>query len=477
MMTDNFVKGLFLVVLVIAGFSGNAQDKFGATHSNYSPTNSVHLNPSSMLDAKTWLDIHIVGAGSYVNNNFLAIEDNSWLNVAQQRQVDENQLLYNTNRNRYHFYNRNNVSALSAVLSQGDHAFGLSFNGYTYADARNINNAIAQPLAQYLNGQNVDDLSNLDVNNLRLNALSYGEVKLSYAYTFKKVFRELWMFGGSFKKIFPVAGGAAKVSEANYSILPNDLLAVGRFQGDVMFNQSPEFILLGGMGIDLGFTFQKMQERSSIYFPNSQKSGCKRNHYIYKIGISVLDLGSVKFKEATTQSYAVQVDSITVNPSSNIESILSSVTTGQEASGINKTNKMSLPTVLSLQLDFNVWNNMFYINGTLIQGIPPFSGSFGPRRANSLSITPRFETKWFDIAMPFSIYEYRQAQLGLSTRLYFLTIGTDKLLSIFVPSDLYGADIYAQIKVPLYKNPKCKDKSFNSKKSRKKRKKLCEAYW
>lgn len=471
------MKTTIIILFISLNIALCAQDKFGAVHSNYSPTNSVHLNPSSMLDAKTWLDIHIVGFGAYVNNNFAAIENESWLSVSRQRQIDNSQFFYNTNRNNYHFYNRTNVGALSAVLSQGDHAFGLSFNSYAYADIRRVDNSLAEPLALILRNETPTDFTGIDVEKLRANASGYAEAKFSYGHTFNKMHSEMLMFGVSVKKIFPLAGGGAKISEANYAVLPNDFVAINRFVGDVMYSQNPEFTLLGGMGIDLGFTFQKMQDRVTTYFPNSPKNGCNPKFYKYKIGVSLLDVGNIKYNEANSEIYAVDVDSLLIGPNANIENVLNSVTTGQETGAISKPNKMSLPTVLSLQMDFNVWNNMFYINGSIVQGIPPFANSFGVRRANSLSVTPRFETKWFDVGMPFSLYEYKQAQLGLSVRLYSLTIGTDKLLSLFIPSDLYGADIYAMLKVPLFKNPKCKDRGFNSKKARKKRSKLCDAYW
>lgn len=454
-----------------------AQEKFGAVHSNYSPTNSVHLNPSSMLDAKTWLDIHIVGVGSYFNNNFVAIQNQSIIQMINAGEIDESQLGYNINRNKYHVYNRTDLSSFSAVLSQGDHAFGLSFNSFAYADIRKLDNNIALPLSQFLQGQNVTDFTDLSIEKLRANTTSYGEAKLSYAYTYKKIYKEMLMFGVSVKKIFPFVGGAAKIIDANYTIQSNDLLTINNFQGDVMFNQTPEFHLLGGIGLDIGFTYQKMQERSSTYYPNSTKSGCRPKFYKYKIGVSIIDIGYVKFKTSTSDIYAVDVDSLVVDPRSDIENVLNSVTTIGESGNIRKPNRMGLPTVFSLQFDYNAWGNKFYINSSIVYGIPPFSSNYGVRRANSLSFTPRFETKWFDVALPFSLYEYNRAQLGLSMRFYFLTIGTDKLLGYFISQDLYGADIYAQLKVPLFRNPKCKDKGMNSKKGRRKRKKLCDAYW
>ncbi|MFD1550688.1 hypothetical protein DNU06_06220 [Putridiphycobacter roseus] len=468
------IKFIFIYLLIWSG-AVYGQDKFGALHSNYSPTNSVHINPTSMLDAKTWLDIHIVGLGSYVNNNLLAIENTSALALARGQEITVDQLTFNDNRNNYHVYNRNDVSALSVILSQGDHAFGLSFQGQSFVDLRRLNSSISEPLSRLLSGDSIHDFSNFDLNNLKANGISYGEVKISYAYTFKKINRDMFMIGVSVKKLFPIVGAAGKVSEANYQILQNNDVFINRFVGDIMYSQSPSFTLKGGVGLDLGFTYQKMKDRSSTYFPNSSRNGCTPKFYRYKIGVSIIDIGRLKLENTDPETYAVDERDLTIS-----ENTLSSVNTGTAEGAINNPTKIGLPTALSVQLDFNVWENKFYINGTLTHGIPPFINSFGVRRASSLSVTPRFETKWFDIAVPFSLYEYSRPQMGFSLRLYSLTIGTDKLWSTLVRSNMYGADIYAQLKVPLFKNPACKEKNGRSKsrsgKRKHKKRKVCAAY-
>ena len=98
-------------------------------------------------------------------------------------------------------------------------------------------------------------------------------------------------------------------------------------------------------------------------------------------------------------------------------------------------------------------------------------------------MTPRFETYWFEAALPISLYEYQYPQLGLSLRLGPLSIGTDKLGHWIKQSDLYGADIYFHLKVPIRYNPKCKGRSkgvrgIGGKKGKgfKKKKVPCDAY-
>jgi len=213
----------------------------------------------------------------------------------------------------------------------------------------------------------------------------------------------------------------------------------------------------------LGFTYQRMYSGCDSYYPNSKRGGCSPLHYKYKIGVSITDLGYAKFNpdninyigyalgENDVLNYADLTTELETFPE-----ILADREANPTEGLIRHPEKMSLPTAISIQFDRNILPHFLYFNATWVHGIRPTKGAFGPRRAHSLSFTPRFETKWLDLALPISIYEYQKLQLGFSFRLYFLTIGTDKLLNLFVPSDIYGADLYFHLKVPLFRNPKCK---------------------
>ena len=52
------MKKLFLIFIIFSKTSKcYVQENYGSLHSNYMPSNSVLVNPSSMLDAKTRLEI------------------------------------------------------------------------------------------------------------------------------------------------------------------------------------------------------------------------------------------------------------------------------------------------------------------------------------------------------------------------------------------------------------------------------------
>lgn len=428
-----------------------------------------------MLDAKVWLDVNIVGVGSYVNNNLVYLEDHSWggvmrdLNkfrkgeITEDRLPSENDIGYNQGKRNYHLYNRNFVTGPSGVWSQGDHAAGLAFGVRSYTSVRRVPRYIGQfvenGVSQYTPQHDID----YSVQDLRVASLQFGEIKGSYAYTFLKRRRNMFMGGITLSKFISVAGAGANVYNFDFNV-DNDTTAIlYDVQADAMYTSNPRMNWKGGMGLDLGFTYQKMMGEAGSYFPNSPKLGCSAVPYKYKIGVSIIDIGSLKFDPDDIQFAGYEFDNYTWeqypsqqvdgdNPLDLFAALESDIDEGQ----VRKTNKIRLPTFLSAQFDYNVWASRFYVNATLIQGAPIGKRKFGIRHANSLSITPRYETYWFEAALPISLYDYRYPQLGLSLRLGPLSVGTDKLLNWIKQSDLYGTDIYFHLKVPIRYNPKCK---------------------
>ena len=469
--------------------SSQGQETFGAVHSNYQPSNSVLINPSSMLDAKTWLDIDLLDVGAYVNNDFVYAQKSSMISLLSGGGPRQEDILYNQGRNKYHFYNRTFVNTLVGVWNTGDHAIGIHIGGRVYADVRRLDNVMSQFIENGITQYTPQHLTDYTTRRFRVNVLGYGQAQLSYAYTFKKKGKVMMMGGLSLKKIFPLGGAAISVNEINYNVQNAVQLNIHNLTGDMMGSFNPEFSLKGGMGLDLGFTYQKMYKNCRHYHPHSRRGGCEPIFYKWKLGISILDLGYAKFNPRNINyvgydfedyeffNYAdVDVDQ------NNFQNVLIDAESTPDEGLIRKPHKMSLPTALSVQFDYNVLPHYLYLNLSWMQGVPPTRRVFGPRRASWIAFTPRIETRFLDVALPFSLYEYRYPQIGFSLRLYFLTIGTDKLGSWLFKSNLYGTDIYAQLKIPLFRSPKCMGRDGGGRKRKPKRGKWgkewphCDAY-
>jgi hypothetical protein len=481
------MKNRFLVVSIALSFNFYAQEQFGASASNYTPTLSVFTNPSSMLDAKTKVDIHLVGAGVYAINNLVYLDKSGIIPLARQRgnSFDINSVKFNKDRKRYKVYSRVFANVLSGVWSQGDHAAGLFFNVRSFTMARGYSKNFRTIIDSAVAGVSLSKNKEYSFPNIFLSSLNFGEVQASYGYTFYKERRDMMMGGISIKKFIPLAGASAQVFDTRFNLASDTSFNYVEANMDAMFAAQSKNYFKGGMGLDLGFTYQKMEGDCQDYLPNSKKYGCRSLDYKYKIGVSIIDIGSIKFNKEDVQSQSIRLKEPNYFEPNFSDSILQSIESLDNSSNtkrIRKVNRIHLPTAVSVQFDYNIHKAKFYCFGSIVQGIPISKQRFGMRRANSLMLGARFESRIFDIAVPFSLYDYVTPQVGLSLRLYCFTIGTDKLLSLVSRTKLYGADFYVHVNVPIFFNPKCGqkvqggNKKESKKSARRKKKRICESY-
>jgi len=86
------------------------------------------------------------------------------------------------------------------------------------------------------------------------------------------------------------------------------------------------------------------------------------------------------------------------------------------------------------------------------------------KRPNQISITARYETKNFEVALPYSLYDYYRHRLGLSIRYGILTVGSDMIGPFTGMFDAYGFDVYLGIKWQIYKS--CERKQAKAKRAK-----------
>ena len=103
-----------------------------------------------------------------------------------------------------------------------------------------------------------------------------------------------------------------------------------------------------------------------------------------------------------------------------------------------------MPMALAVQFDAPLVHKL-YISGTAVIGMC-FKGD-AIERSDLIALTPRFETKWFEIGIPVSLYRWNDLNLGTYIRLGPLTVGTENLNSWVIPGKFEGSDIYLSLKI------------------------------
>src|SRR6185295_9897178 len=132
----------------------------------------------------------------------------------------------------------------------------------------------------------------------------------------------------------------------------------------------------------------------------------------------------------------------------NFDKTLSSIFTGDSTASFRADNfKMSLPAAISAQLDWNIYKN-FYANATVVKGFNYYNKR-GATHPDIYSLTPRFETRWLEVAVPLSLmsYHHLQSRVGLAVRLGWFFAGSDALGGILGLNDFEGADIYGGVHI------------------------------
>ncbi|MFT5279071.1 MAG: hypothetical protein ACI9P8_000704 [Bacteroidia bacterium] len=468
----------FTLIFLISVHLTVAQEMLGIANSNFAGTNGVALNPASMVDSKVWLDVNIVGVDVYFNNNFAYYSKEDfyfWENVPSGNMPDIRRKDDRKNRRA-----QVQVKAMGPAftLALGKHAIGVHTGARVFVSAEGV----PQPFAvSMFEGLRYEPQLGIDYSHdqFRVNALGFAEIGLSYATIISSHRENLITAGLTFNYLIGIANISLRSDEFDYNIIDQDDLRIDNFTGEYAIAE-PAFNSGSGFGIDIGVQYKRMLKNSSSYSPRDPRSGCKKIGYRWKLGASLLDLGYVdytgvqrSFTNAST--YWRNYGNFKPQGISGIDEGLSTQFALDSALSLQlepdaREFKAGLPAAGSLQFDYNFGHN-FYTSFTYMQGFRLMPTNTGMRKA-LINITPRWEHKWFEAALPLSLHDYYQPQLGLMLRFYSLVIGSDHILALFAPVDTYGMDIYFNLKITLFDNPKCKPR----KKRKKKSSKSCPAY-
>lgn len=462
-------KTLLSVACIVGATTVTAQERVGLANSNYAGTTGMPLNPSSMVDSKAWLDINLVGADAFAWNNFEYFSKSDFYVWDDILKGNVPSTLYRVNGKEKHGAVNLRVDGPSFTLSQGKNAFGFHTAARLFASAEDL----TEPTAIFIHeGLDYNPQQQIDYTQQKMGvfATAWAEVGLSYGRIIYQQGRDMINVGGTAKYLMGIGHMSAYLDELNHTVVSDEDWNVTSLTGQYAITE-PGFANGHGFGVDLGVTYKRMLTDVDDYAPHTPQSDCGTYDYRYRIGVSLLDLGGINFnKNSLIRTFDNATTTWEDYPDAEVNSIgdIDALIASQFASdaGNMRTGTRygaSLPSAVSVQFDYNFGKN-FYANATWVQGFKIGKRTTGIRRS-LLAITPRYEHKWFEASLPISLYDYRSPQLGLAFRFYSITIGSDNILPFIAPLDIYSANIYASVKITLFKNPMC-GKGRGSKKSK-----------
>jgi len=471
-----------LLLLAALTFSSNlfAQEMLGIANSNYAGVSGMHLNPSTIVDSRLKLDINLITYGISFDNDYLYIpkRDLKFLgfrNIGDQVEV-KNYLEYDTTTNKNITF-ATSAKGPSVAFAVEDHYFALHTAIRGYVSIKDLHYAIAK-FGYEDDGLHYEPQQDrwYESGPLNVGAMLWGELGVTYgreiysktsdylkgAVTFKR----LWGYGSVYCRGNNVRFRIEEDTVSSQST-SNSQSVLYQLTADVQYGHSFNEYVEGtpygdlingkGWGFDFGLTYEYRPDyaNSSYNMDGKALNNPQINKYKLRIGASLLDIGKIDFGGVNSRDFDIRGESSawvgwdTINTINTVDfdTTISNYFFGNpNASQVGVSYDMALPTALSLQVDYNAWENI-YVNSTWVH--PLKRKIQGVERASIISLTPRYERNWFDVSVPLSLYEYDVFRIGLSVRLASFIIGSDKIGSVFGLSDLGGMDFYMALKFSI----------------------------
>ena len=252
-----------------------------------------------------------------------------------------------------------------------------------------------------------------------------------------------------------------RIDDIDYSVPSDSLWQInianveyGHAVADKGDNAASESLAKKGSGYSTTLGIEYYKNRNENAFSPCNKDYSEKK-YDYRIGFSLVDIGKIKFDKSTSKyvfsdvsSSWYGIDTVKFNSLGNFDSLFNNQFYGNPTAGKTADNySLILPGAASLQFDYSV-TPTFYVNLSVIQRLP--LGDYAVKRANQISITARYETRRFEIAVPYSLYDYYRNRIGLAFRYGVLVMGTDMIGPYTGLSNAYGFDFFVGIKYQFF---------------------------
>ena len=445
------------VLIILVAFYCYPQSHVGVASERYSGFNGTAINPTSFINSPIDQEINVFGIDFQFDSDYGFIKNSSYLDLGDvfskikitnpftDDGIDDLSINMNNSDKPYSILTSLQLNGPSYIFkfNSGDKtfSFGLGFNqrinisslefnsGYNYNNFRkeNFGNEIL-----------------FDQTNSKLYGANWSEIKLNFAYTNNNKSSISQSFGLNFKINIPYISIQAN-QESPIKMIHRDLdtmIFLNDFKTEISLDARNPFKRRGsGFAFDLGYSIFKKKEYSK-----------DKHSYIYKLGFSVLDLGFLSLNKLSSVHYyeIFSPKELDIKDIDSYQDLSERVYGDASKSLKDKSFKLSTPSALSIQFDYNFFRS-FYFNTTIINRLTV--GNKTLVRPNILNSSLRIEKPKYSFILSSTLYEYEKLMIGLSSRLGPLYFSIDNISNMFFKQNklnhiefMFGVKIY-----PFYK--------------------------
>lgn len=483
------MKNVLLLVLFAAA-TAQAQQLLGVTGSNYAGTNALYHNPAQVADSRHKLFINLATFNHFITTNYLGWDTPySYAGFVLGTVPDQ----YRSESGLVRYRTENFPETLNGKPKRGH--MGVDVRGpavlYTLNDRIGLAvttrgrflmgfGRVSEPAARLIR-HGTTDLDGLQPsaqdNTLNLNLNGYAEVGGTLGAVVYDGGTDFVKAGLTLKRVVGLYSAYLLADNLAYRFVPvprsrrQNILVESvdvryGYTTEGAFNDArptPQFLFGnrsagGGWGLDLGLVYE---HRPDIGKYDYRERGRVRydpgvNKYQYRVSLSLMDLGGIRYRNPNyVSAYEVSranrlIDGIAIGKLSGGDAYANAVGQVLAVEGGDRQTafRSRLPTTFQASVDVNYRENV-YVNVAWVQRL---------RRTNvvaaavpsQLSVTPRYERKWLEAALPVVLLDdYRAVAFGLALRLGPVFVGTDHFPGLVNLGKPKGFDVYAGANLPL----------------------------
>lgn len=479
--------------------AASAQDFPGYRAGNYTGVNGVFFNPASIADSRYRWDLNITSVNVSVGNNQASFHLKDIIHS------------FNADSLKQQVIGRN-AGAASGLVSADVHGPSLMFNtGRKMAFALTSRLRVLTNITDF-DGKLIDklntDFSNNDPalpytlasnNDMRVNVHAWSEFGLSVARTLKDSGNHFFKIGASFKYL--AGAGNAYVNVANihgtinedaageaYLVNTTGRLALG-FGGINLFDDIEAGkltkMISKGFGADVGFVYEYRPDTEANRLGETGRVRKDVNKYKFKIGVALLDIGSLKYKRDVQRSggYAVDIagtDTLRLSELDNTD--LNDYKAFFDSRpqyfvpdhGSNAaTYKVGLPTTLHVNVDYHLHRG-FYVDLATQLSLSKSSKPYNSNYYNAVTLTPRYEGRKLGLYVPLNYNGLTKFNAGAALRVKSFIIGSGSVLTALLGNSKQ-ADVYLGLRFGILQRTAEKELQRAERKEAKQRKRAEKA--
>lgn len=487
---------LSFLTLFLTSSQGWAQNFSGFNTGNYAGVTGVSLQPASIADSRYKFDINLISTDVFFSNNYVLMDKDALLRFNKNafKNFDTFKEKYLTESpsgfgNRY-FANVSNRTQLplSFMASIGKKsAIALNMQSRTMMQINNVNGNLASLAYNNFFKPEYAGVT-LDASNIKVQGINWAEAGLTYAQVLfdnKKHFLKGGItakYIGGLSSFYLNTNSLTGGVNADSSIFFNAAGVEYKHSNDADFSNLTDGVFnpdAKSVGFDIGLEYEfrgNAADRQKISkYKNQDLDNIDRrdeNKYFIKVGVSLNDIGVLNFNRApSSQNFRGNVMDWRVRDEhfNNIVEVNQAINSRTQALPSRSRYKINLPTAFSAQVDIRFLRDI-YVNFVAYRPVQLDKGSDAYNFTNYgyYTITPRWETKFFGIYLPYTIADENSFnlgnQLGAALRVGPVFFGSSNLGTVLIKDQLQAANLYAGLKVGIpYGRNKKTGKEFSLK--------------